>query len=136
MGRASTYEPLKTSTTFDLPAPAAPEVVYVGHRDGSVLRLELGPHRRSRPLNPRFDLARHSPTGFAWGYHGSGPAQLALALCADTLRDDRRALGLYQRLKFKLLGSLAGCGQPFVLPQQRVLDVVFSLELEEAARRA
>ena len=27
-------------------------------------------------LDPRFDLAMHSPTGFAWGYGGSGPAQL------------------------------------------------------------
>ena len=25
----------------------------------------------------------HSPTGFEWGYSGSGPAQLALALLLD-----------------------------------------------------
>lgn len=33
-----------------------------------------------RALDPRFDLRFHSPDGFEWGYGGSGPAQLALAL--------------------------------------------------------
>ena len=32
-----------------------------------------------RKLNPRLDLFNHSPTGFEWGYGGSGPAQTALA---------------------------------------------------------
>lgn len=34
------------------------------------------------PLDPRKSLAviNHSPDGFAWGYGGSGPAQLALAI--------------------------------------------------------
>ena len=37
------------------------------------------------PLPFRLDLQRHSPTGFEWGYLGSGPAQLALAILADTV---------------------------------------------------
>jgi Family of unknown function (DUF6166) len=47
-------------------------------------------------LDPRFDLKRLSPTGFEWTYEGNGPAQLALALLADHLGDDGRALVLYQ----------------------------------------
>jgi hypothetical protein len=47
-------------------------------------------------LNPRFDLKRLSPTGFEWTYAGHGPAQLALALLADHLGDDTRALQLYE----------------------------------------
>lgn len=47
-------------------------------------------------LDPRLDLANHSPTGLSWGYVGSGPAQLSLALLADALEDDERALKLYQ----------------------------------------
>jgi len=35
------------------------------------------------PLPFRLDLANHSPDGFEWGYQGSGPAQLALAILAD-----------------------------------------------------
>lgn len=34
----------------------------------------------TRPLPPRNDLRNHSPDGFSWGYGGSGPAQLALAI--------------------------------------------------------
>jgi hypothetical protein len=48
------------------------------------------------PLNPRFDLKRLSPTGFEWTYEGNGPAQLALALLADHLGEDAKALRLYE----------------------------------------
>ena len=34
-----------------------------------------------RPLSLHLEVRDHSPTGFAWGYDGSGPAQLALAWC-------------------------------------------------------
>ena len=47
-------------------------------------------------LDPRYDLRRLSPTGFEWTYEGNGPAQLALALLADHLGDDTRALQLYE----------------------------------------
>ena len=52
-------------------------------------------------LDPGASLAvrSHSPTGFAWGYHGSGRAQLALALILDTTGAEQTALALYQRLK-------------------------------------
>jgi len=49
-----------------------------------------------KPLDPRFDLKRLSPTGFEWTYEGNGPAQLALALLADHLGDDAKALQLYE----------------------------------------
>jgi hypothetical protein len=35
------------------------------------------------PLPIRLDLRNHSPTGFEWGYRGSGAAQLSLAILAD-----------------------------------------------------
>lgn len=53
-----------------------------------------------RPLDPRRDLRNHSPDGFGCGYAGSGPAQLALALCADALGDDQMAVLAYQKVKF------------------------------------
>lgn len=40
-------------------------------------------------LNPRFDLRRHSPDGFSWGYHGSGCAQTALAIMASHLAEPK-----------------------------------------------
>lgn len=39
-----------------------------------------------RPLDPCYTIRNHSPTGFAWGYEGSGPAQLALAILVDHFR--------------------------------------------------
>src|SRR6059036_1653610 len=38
-----------------------------------------------RPVPLCLEIRNHSPTGFQWGYAGSGPAQLALALLVDAL---------------------------------------------------
>jgi hypothetical protein len=66
--------------------------LYRGGRslDGAVVTVD------GKPLAPRHDLRRLSGTGFEWTYEGAGPAQLALALLADHLGDDARALALYE----------------------------------------
>ena len=70
---------------------------------------------RTEALDPRVDLWNHSPTGFEWGYGGSGPAQLALALLADHLNapnENRRdaaaekAIALHQQFKFAVVSGL------------------------------
>ena len=58
-------------------------------------------------LDPRYDLRNHSPDGFAWGYGGSGPAQLALALLADAV-DAKAAEKYYQRFKADVIAGLKG----------------------------
>jgi hypothetical protein len=55
--------------------------------------------RGAGDLPKRLDLYNHSPTGFEWGYHGSGPAQLALAILAHHIKDDERAVRLHQYFK-------------------------------------
>jgi Family of unknown function (DUF6166) len=55
----------------------------------------------------RLDLVNHSPTGFEWGYTGGGPAQLALAIVADALRDGTTAVVLHQPFKFKIIAGLS-----------------------------
>jgi hypothetical protein len=67
--------------------------VYEGGRglDGAVVTVD------GRPLNPRFDLRRFSAMGFEWTYEGDGPRQLALALLADHLGDDQKALALTEK---------------------------------------
>lgn len=55
----------------------------------------------------RLDLVNHSPDGFGWGYGGSAPAQLAVALLAHHLGDDH-AMELYQRFKWDVITKLQG----------------------------
>jgi hypothetical protein len=54
-----------------------------------------------RRLSPRRSqrLFNHSPDGFGWGYAGSGPAQLALAILLAAGLSDRRAIQLHQAFK-------------------------------------
>lgn len=74
---------------------------------GSILKpLDWQVTADGKPLNPRFDLRNHSPTGFAWGYSGSGPAQLSLALIADATKDDTAAILHYQKFKSRVIASL------------------------------
>jgi len=54
------------------------------------------------PPGPSQDIYNHSPDGFNWGYGGSGPAQLALAI---QLKLTGRAAG-YQKLKWQLIAEL------------------------------
>ena len=75
---------------------------YEGRRQGYAVIVTVD----GRPLNPRLDLYNHSPTGFEWGYCGSGPAQLALAILADHLSNNREALDVYQRFKWAVIAEL------------------------------
>jgi len=57
------------------------------------------------PLDYRFDLLSASPSGFEWGYGGSGPAQLAIAILAHAYSDEF-AKSNYQRLKDRIISEL------------------------------
>jgi hypothetical protein len=76
---------------------------YQGRREGHAAIVTVD----GRPLNPRLDLYNHSPTGFEWGYSGSGPAQLALAILADHFGDARQALDWYQRFKWAVVAGFS-----------------------------
>lgn len=78
-----------------------PQPVYVEER------VNGGDDRKQTPLQPRHDLANHSPDGFQWGYGGSGPAQLALAILAHQF-DDETALEHYQDFKNDFVSDWSG----------------------------
>jgi Family of unknown function (DUF6166) len=86
-----------------------PESAHWQHVGGCIvedLDQQPGIGGGGRILDPRFDLSNHSPTGFAWGYCGSGPAQLALAILADACGSDATALKYYQAFKNDHIATL------------------------------
>ena len=104
---------------------------YTGYRildtRGNSVRAVVVVHEgdpEPRSLDLRHDLRRHSEE-FNWGYGGSGPAQLALALAADVLGNDEQAQDIYQRLKFKLIGRLPHDGWSLTEDQlrQTILEI-------------
>ena len=121
---------------------------YCGQRNakGEPRVLVLEPGKKSRLLPIRLDLYNHSPDGFEWGYAGSGPAQLALAILADVLEapklnsrlawfadsdtDPRYvAVRLHQTFKRKFIAGLDQ-GQSWTISEQMVRNFI---QQEESA---
>lgn len=105
--------------------------IYRGERaeGGCVVTVQRG--GESYPLDPRYDLRNHSPTGFGWGFNGSGPAQLALALLADALGDER-AQRLYQDWKFKVVSRL---GDTWEMSREEVVRTALEIEKDLGRER-
>jgi hypothetical protein len=87
------------------------------------------------PLDPRFDLRYHSPDGFAWGYCGSGPAQLALALLADATGDDEIAQRYYQDFKEEVIAKIEPDAN-FEMTDTEILEILEKIkERNDPVRR-
>lgn len=73
-------------------------------------------------LDPRPSqrLMLHSPDGFEWGYSGSGPAQLALAILMDIFEDELNVLSHYQDFKSEFLATALQSG--FIIEEAAVRD--------------
>ena len=84
------------------PCYAVPMTIRGERRQGEVLVTVDG-----TPLDWRASLAvrNHSPTGPAWGYSGSGPAQLALAVLL-AVTDEVTAERFYQKFKRDVLSLI------------------------------
>ena len=94
-----------------IPAPGTELTYYRGIRNegGSLVvkgleDLDPGPSQR---------VFNHSPDGFSWGYRGSGPAQLALALLLDVTGDPEISVRLHQEFKETFV---AGWGDSWEIP--------------------
>jgi uncharacterized protein DUF6166 len=106
--------------------------VYKGTRnaDGTAYVLVAEPAKPDRPLAPRTDLFKQCATGLDWGYSGTGPAQCALAVLADALGDDLRAVRVHRRFNFYVITAL-----PRHLPWQLTAAEVIAMveEIEQNA---
>lgn len=90
------------------------DFVIAGSREGTADELgECFVTIDSSLLDPATDLMNHSD-GFEWGYGGSGPAQLALAIMRQYFRRittdaefvDALALAFYQKFKADFVANL------------------------------
>jgi uncharacterized protein DUF6166 len=86
------------------------------------------------PLAPSQRIINHSPDGYEWGYGGSGPAQLALALCLDVTLDEERARKVYQEFKFRVVAKLPH--ERWTLTTPYILEVIEQIESDAETNRA
>ncbi len=113
---------LEETTVID--AKTYPEALYFSRRisagghqpvykkllpDGEPTELSPGPSQR---------LYNHSLDGFQWGYGGSGPAQLALALLLDATTNPETALANYQTFKWE---KVSGWGAEWSITRSEIL---------------
>lgn len=106
--------------------------IYRGYRleDGTAVVMKCsGPPTRRHRLSTMIGWVNHSPTGFEWGYAGSGPAQLALALLADALgkAQKERAIALHQRFKSHVVVRLER-DKPWEMTDTMVANIADELE--------
>lgn len=129
---ARDMRPVHEALAKERPTAARPEVSkdflgFIGWRAGDetpVLFVD-GPMRV--PLDLRLDVRNHSPTGFEWGYHGSGPAQLALAICCFMLGQER-AERVYEDFKSKLIAPITA--DAWTIGYRDALDAIMAIEGE------
>lgn len=93
----------RTGAVDAIVAELRPARLYQGRRtaDGCEVWAEA---RRLTPVLSQ-QVWNHSPDGFEWGYAGSGPAQLALALLLDTRLRVALATQLHQDFKFAFVAK-------------------------------
>lgn len=79
---------------------------WIGKRDNHnayVLSLE---DNITRVLPLYLNEVNHSPTGFEWGYYGSGPSQLAYAILRSYFGEREKAEELYTQFKSDFIAVL------------------------------
>ena len=81
---------------------------YTGYRDpqGKAHVFVIDHDHETIVLEPGFRYVQHSACGFAWGYAGAGPAQLAFAILLDHFEEPDRARVLYQSFMHAMIVDL------------------------------
>lgn len=107
--------------------------MYTGKiiNDGAIQdvdRVVVNDKGKTLNLEASLRVVNHSPTGFCWGYGGSGPAQLALAILMDHLGDVERAKSLYQDFKFKVIARLP-MDEDFVLTNEQIESAISEIDI-------
>lgn len=101
---------------------------YRSTREVFINGIQLHPDASLKVFN-------HSPDGFAWGYRGSGPAQLALALLMHFMGPERteEAVRLHQVLKEDYIAHL-DTNKNFEMEDQTIKDWILQNKVEQEAQ--
>jgi len=92
-------------------------------------RTSLTPAASQRIIN-------HSPDGFSWGFRGSGPNQLSLALLIDFFDgDDRKAQFYYKDFTARTIAYLAS-DKPWVLDSSDIEASLANIDEAKLPRSA
>ena len=106
--------------------------IYIGKREKDGCHVfENG---RKIELEPSLSLRNHSPTGFEWGYRGSGPHQLALAILLDFTNNEIRAMQYYNQFVDEFVVDFAQDG--FVLTEAELAIWIKKKIFEDESRQA
>lgn len=111
--------------------------IYNGYRTLTGTALVMVTDQRLKPYN--FSVTRsqkvwnHSPDGFEWGYGGSGPAQLALAILLDVTGDEKLASRWHQDYKRDVIALLPKAD--WKISEREVWDWLHGNEKEEHERK-
>lgn len=76
----------------------------------------------------------HSPDGFSWGYQGSGPAQLSLAILLKFLNPSL-ALEWYQEFKRDFVAKLPQSDFETEIPDEWIYQFELNRRLSECLRK-
>ena len=93
------------------------------YKSNDEYQIEISPDRSQKVYN-------HSPDGFEWGYGGSGPSQLALAIMLEVTDDEQKALSLYHDFKFDVIAGLADA--EWTLPVKQIERWIAAQQEEDA----
>jgi hypothetical protein len=109
MGRTSKPKPARAAEATPASAPPWNPEAYAGSRDASGAVVVMCDGQALDP-RPSQKVWNHSPDGFEWGYGGSGPAQLALAILLREGIGTGAAEALHQRFKTEVIARLPRLG--------------------------
>lgn len=95
--------------------------IYKGWRLNEEAMVRVTDGKVTKLLDTGYEYVKHSPTGFEWGYGGSGPAQLAFAILLDASGDVARSMALYQNFKAEVISNLDR-DMPWAIAQDTVVN--------------
>ena len=95
--------------------------------------LIIEENRNTTILRPKRSqgVKNHSPDGFNWGYGGSGPAQLALAILLEVTNDPEIALRYYHDFEQQVIASIPSQETNWEIQENKIIEWLETRQAED-----